>query len=384
MESSANTNLLIFIIVTGMFFWLTHAYVLIRLACLFQLTFKSQWFWWVFLYTLVFFGFRITSETFLFASLQPVITILNYFVGWVILALPVMVLHDLLLLPLKLASIIRSNRIHRISLLYLEYQKYIAFMLFICINILFITGLVNFYKDVQVKHINIATDKITRSYSFIHLSDVQLGSVRKAHIHRIEKTINNILRKNTIDFVVNTGDYVDTKNYAEQDLAPLSMPNLTKFFVLGNHEFYHDTTRILNMVKNQNYHILREKNYLFKEINLIGIDDSRDSNHVGDILEKNTHLVKPRLFNILLYHRPTGVYDAKKAGIDLMLAGHTHGGQIFPYTFLVYFIYEYAFGFVELEKFILYTTSGAGLWGPRLRLGSTNEIIVFHLTPTKE
>ena len=86
-------------------------------------------------------------------------------------------------------------------------------------------------------------------------------------------------------------------------------------------------------------------------------------------------------FNILLYHRPVGALDAKAAGIDLMLSGHTHGGQIFPYTLLVKYLYPFPQGLVNMDDFNLYTTDGVGIWGPQLRLGSKNELAVFTISP---
>ena len=67
-----------------------------------------------------------------------------------------------------------------------------------------------------------------------------------------------------------------------------------------------------------------------------------------------------------------------------MLSGHTHGGQIFPVTLIVKWLYEYPQGLTLLENFALYTTDGAGLWGPNLRLGTQNEIAVFTIKPEKE
>jgi len=102
---------------------------------------------------------------------------------------------------------------------------------------------------------------------------------------------------------------------------------------------------------------------------------------VKEVLTQNPDLIDNSKFNLLLYHRPTGVDDAKNLGIDAMITGHTHGGQIFPYTLIVKWIFDYPQGLVQLDNFILYTSDGAGLWGPKLRLGTENEIAVFTISP---
>lgn len=99
---------------------------------------------------------------------------------------------------------------------------------------------------------------------------------------------------------------------------------------------------------------------------------------------QHTGLVNSGKYNILLYHRPVGVRDAKQQGIDLMLSSHTHGGQIFPATLFIKWMYEFPQGLVQLDDFTLYTSDGVGLWGPNLRLGTRNEMAIFTIRPVSE
>ncbi len=77
---------------------------------------------------------------------------------------------------------------------------------------------------------------------------------------------------------------------------------------------------------------------------------------------------------ILLAHQPIAVREAAEYGVDLVLSGHTHGGQIWPFNYLVYFQQPYIKGFYAYKKTKLFVNQGTGCWGPPMRLGTKNEI----------
>ena len=85
-------------------------------------------------------------------------------------------------------------------------------------------------------------------------------------------------------------------------------------------------------------------------------------------------------FNIILVHKSL-IWDQIYSTCDLMLSGHTHNGQIFPFNFLVRLRFKYKYGFFKKDKSNLYVTSGAGCWGPKMRLGTFNEIVIINLIP---
>jgi predicted MPP superfamily phosphohydrolase len=88
----------------------------------------------------------------------------------------------------------------------------------------------------------------------------------------------------------------------------------------------------------------------------------------------------PALPSILLYHSPSQVAEAKAAGINLQLSGHVHQGQIFPLQFITRLMFgRYYHGLHTEGDYTLYTTSGAGLWGPTMRTGNYPEIVVINL-----
>ncbi|EKE21548.1 MAG: Metallophosphoesterase [uncultured bacterium] len=82
--------------------------------------------------------------------------------------------------------------------------------------------------------------------------------------------------------------------------------------------------------------------------------------------------------NILLYHSPSVVKEAKDLGINLQLAGHTHGGQIFPFQSITYLIFgKYHSGLSQDGDFSIYTSVGTGTWGPMMRTSGRSEIVVL-------
>jgi uncharacterized protein len=82
---------------------------------------------------------------------------------------------------------------------------------------------------------------------------------------------------------------------------------------------------------------------------------------------------------VLLHHSPVGLDYVVKAGVDLMLSGHTHAGQMFPATLINRYIFPLNKGMHQKGDTTFFVFQGAGTYGPRIRLGSNNEINLIHL-----
>jgi hypothetical protein len=260
-----------------------------------------------------------------------------------------------------------------------KYIKNINYSLFALVVALFLFSAYNFYRDITIKEFTIYSDKVSKDYTVMHITDTQYGSINNYDLRRIAKTINNILAKQNIDIIIFTGDFVDT-NINHNPIFKVLDFKSTKFFTLGNHEFIHNTGTILEVIKDVGYQILRSRNIEIDELNIIGIDDSRDIKQIANTLD-TYKLTNNEKFNILAYHRPSGVIDAKNKKIDLMLSGHTHGGQFFPFTIVVDYIFGFKSGLTKIDDFHLYLSDGLGVWGPKLRLGSSNDLAIFTIKP---
>ena len=126
--------------------------------------------------------------------------------------------------------------------------------------------------------------------------------------------------------------------------------------------------------------MLRNRSVEVDGLQFIGIDDHDNPAQVARVLPFLD--VKDDHYSILLYHRPHGLADAQRHGIDLKISGHTHAGQIVPFHLAVNKVFEFRKGLYQLEDTYLYVNEGTGTWGPTLRLGTRSEITIFSLSPT--
>ena len=226
----------------------------------------------------------------------------------------------------------------------------------------------------RVKTIQLRTEKIEDDFDFVQISDVHIGSRSSVFLERLVEKINSLNPK----FLCITGDFIDASGVDRSELVSLQKLDCPIFFSIGNHERYEDLDKILERLASLGVTILRsEVAYPSNEIQLIGIDDQEDVKQVDTELKKINF--SQNVFTILMYHRPKGFEDAEKAGIDLMLSGHTHKGQVFPFNLVVKKVFRYVSGLHRLGGSLLYVSQGTGTWGPVMRVGSFSEITLFEV-----
>ena len=250
--------------------------------------------------------------------------------------------------------------------------RFIPLGLFFFLSIL---AIYNFEKPIQLQSFVIKTNKIKQDYKFVHISDMQFGSVSKEYMNNVLEKVKQIKP----DFAVFTGDLIDFEGYNQEDFAKFKELDFPIYFERGNHEFYHFPKKILKyltQIKSIEL-LINEKTKFNDDLEIVGIDYDDGGKNFFDRL--NQIELSPKNYSILLYHAPLFVKQSADFGFDLMLYGHTHGGQIFPATLIVDLIYEYSDGFYKIDDSYAHTTDGASLWGPKMRLGSQNEITIFYL-----
>jgi uncharacterized protein len=256
--------------------------------------------------------------------------------------------------------------------------------------------------DVEVTRRRIALARLPNGFQgfrIVHLSDFHIGPFMTAHEIRRCVTIAAGLKA---DLVVLTGDYLSDDPEAEEEvvqaLEGLRAPSGV-FGCLGNHEIYTETedsiTRLFAAV---GIRILRQERVPIQSqgevLNLLGVDYQQrrfsrdhDGHLVDRYLEGSEKLVMPDMVNILLSHNPNSFDRAAQLGIDLTLAGHSHGGQLtvsFVHASLTLVRPEtpYVSGWYEKPGSQLYVNRGIGTTGPPIRLGARPEIAVLELTRT--
>lgn len=228
----------------------------------------------------------------------------------------------------------------------------------------------------NVRHLEIRSPKISKRRRVVQISDVHIGSRQRGFMDRIVNRINGL----EPDFVVITGDLIDSSSVEIDALRPLENLIARTFFSIGNHERYADLPKALSMLETLGVIPLRQQSQVeHDELQFIGIDDADHKEQLANHLP--TVGVNDHHFSILLYHRPLGWEAAVAHGVDLMLSGHTHNGQIFPFNFVVRQQFSRIRGLYREKDSHLYVSSGTGTWGPLMRLGSLNEISCFDLVP---
>ncbi len=227
----------------------------------------------------------------------------------------------------------------------------------------------------KVKHLEFASAKVTKPHRIVQISDVHIGSRRGGYLGRIVNRINRL----EPDVVVITGDLIDSSAVGHDDLKFLRQLRARTLFTIGNHERYADLDKALGMLAHLGVESLRQQQVIAGEIQVIGIDDADEHHQVADNLPGiECHSDR---YTVLLYHRPMGWETALEHGVDLMLCGHTHNGQIFPFNLLVKSQYQRIRGLYSKDNAHLYVSPGTGTWGPLMRLGSLNEITCIDLKP---
>ena len=243
-------------------------------------------------------------------------------------------------------------------------------------------SIVNAHR-LEVRRVEIASPKLERAVRLVQVSDIHVGSRGSGFLPRVVRRINALQP----DAVLVTGDLIDLKKLPEDALDAMGTLSAPAFFAIGNHERYIGSDAICARLEALGVTVLRNACTEWDGVRVMGVDDAEARNQVGNVLARLETGPGERAgdpFTILMYHRPDGAEDAARAGVDLMLCGHTHNGQIVPFDRIVKRHFPRIAGRFDVEDMVLYISPGTGTWGPTMRLGSSNEITVFQLSPTPQ
>ena len=257
----------------------------------------------------------------------------------------------------------------------------IANMIVVVFSIL-LTGyaLYEGHKEPEVKDVFIYSDKISKNLRIAQISDMHI--TRATPDIQVRKLVHQVNGLNP-DVVVLTGDTIDDTPSKIEDklfsLRELSAP-YGVYVIMGNHEFYNDIYASkklfdklgLKFLFNGGFHI--NKSNVF----IAGIPDMGtmvERINLWRALNKSTK----EDYKILLSHTPTIVDGLSRDLVDLVLSGHTHGGQIFPFHILVKQANKYLAGQYKVNDIDLYVSRGVGTWGPTMRLFAPSDIVMINL-----
>ena len=248
-------------------------------------------------------------------------------------------------------------------------------------------------KDPQLKRVKVKLRKLPSSMSgltLVQLSDIHIGpTVGQDFVQRLVNRINAL----KADLVVITGDLVDgSVEQLAHATAPLGQlqARYGTFFVTGNHEYYSGVDPWVRELRRLGIRVLRNECVTIGDpqgdcFDLAGIEDptgrrfNPDAQGRGDVaLALEGH--KPERELVLLAHQPKSIHEAAEHGVGLQLSGHTHGGQIWPFTMIVSLVQPYVAGLAQHNEHTqIYVSRGTGYWGPPMRFLAPAEITHIEL-----
>lgn len=243
-------------------------------------------------------------------------------------------------------------------------------------------------RQINVEQVRIPTRKLSEGsppFRIVQISDLHLDLWSdEARVERIVETIDSL----DPDVVVSTGDLIDVgPEQLEGHLAHLHRlsPRFGKFAVTGNHEGYIGRARTSAVAERAGFRMLSQQGVTVNgNIHIVGVDDPAVRNRVTMDGRAERELLRryPRdEVTVLLKHQPRVDRDAVE-WFDLQLAGHTHGGQIFPFHWISRLAYPARTGLSRLgPESWLYVSRGTGTWGPPIRFLAPSEVTVIDLEP---
>jgi len=209
------------------------------------------------------------------------------------------------------------------------------------------------------------------------ISDLHLGPVRNGSFLR--RMIAKILDEEPHAIFIAGDLYDGTAIDAGKAAAPLSKLTAPHgvYFVAGNHEQFSDDSKYLEAVAAAGVRVLHNEKVEVDGLQIVGVPYRNARPKSLASMLHSVGLDRNRA-SILLTHAPDNPEIAEQAGVSLQLSGHTHLGQFIPWSWIARRIYrQFVYGLSRIGKMQVFTSSGAGTWGPPLRLGSNPEIVVL-------
>jgi hypothetical protein len=223
-------------------------------------------------------------------------------------------------------------------------------------------------------------------FTIAQISDTHIGpTIRADWARKVVDAVNGL----DPDLIVHTGDMVDgAVDGLKTDVLPFGDLNAPHgvWFCTGNHEYYSGVFEWLSEARRLGIRPLVNEHALIDtgqgRLLLAGVTDLRAGRMVpGHASSPSKAMAEAPEHDVslLLAHQPDSVYAASEAGFDIQLSGHTHGGQYFPYNYVIHLFQTFVRGPYIHDGTQLYVNMGTGYWGPPMRIGTVPEITLHTL-----
>ena len=251
-------------------------------------------------------------------------------------------------------------------------------------------GYVNARRTARVVRVDIPVAGLPaplHGFTIVQITDIHVGpTIRERYVEAIVEAVNRLKP----DVVAITGDLVDG-SVAELagHVAPLGRLAAREgsFFVTGNHEYYSGVEAWMAHLQRLGIQVLQNRHVVIERggarLVLAGVSDFSaghfDASHRSDPQAALAGAPADAAMKVLLAHQPRSAGAAAKAGFDLQLSGHTHGGQFLPWNFFVRLQQPFTAGLHFMDQLRIYVSRGTGYWGPPKRFGAPSEITEIRL-----
>ncbi len=240
------------------------------------------------------------------------------------------------------------------------------------------------HGDAGIRRIEVTLDRLPRTtsgFSIVQVTDLHVSpDTSVARVTRLVDRINALQP----DLIALTGDLVDgSPEMLRHRLAPLAglRARHGAFFVTGNHEYFSGADRWIEFFRGLGFRVLHNERVSIGEgeaaFDLAGVPDWRGAAYgpthrprLADVLRGRA----PEREVVLLAHQPRQFPEAASLDVGLQISGHTHGGQIWPFTWFIHLAEKWVSGLHQVGRSQLYVSRGTGFWGPPMRLSAPSEI----------
>lgn len=288
------------------------------------------------------------------------------------------------ILVLDLARLI-NNLAHIVSF---DPATYPATKLYVMLAVVGGSSLAIFFGYLNAKRLKVKTFRLDiekhnaeePELNIVMASDIHLGTiVAQKRARKIVQTINGLKP----DLILLPGDIVDSEiaPVVRLDLGAVLRELSAKYgvyAVTGNHEYIGGINEAVAYIREHRIDLLRDEKRDIAGVTLIGREDYTIKNSRKSIPEilGDADRSKPM---ILMDHQPFHLEEPEQAGIDLQVSGHTHRGQMWPLNYITKRVYEIDWGYLRKGLTHIYVSSGAGTWGPPVKIGNDAEVVQFIL-----
>lgn len=237
-------------------------------------------------------------------------------------------------------------------------------------------------NDLMVREVRVPLARLPKPLSgttIVQITDLHVGpTLGREFVAEVVRRVNAL----EPDVVAITGDLVDgSVRQLRESVAPLAKlrAKYGVYFVTGNHEYYSGVEHWCKELERLGIRVLRNQRVSIGDVDhsfdLAGIDDftasqfGRPPNLKGALAGRDDSREL-----VLLAHQPRAIHEAERLGVGLQLSGHTHGGQLWPWRYMVRLQQPVVSGLARIGRAFVYVSNGTGYWGPPMRLGAPAEI----------